>query len=153
MWEIGINGEIIMIGRLICMGYLLALSVVDIRFRRIPELMLGMGSILAAGYSFFSREVPLALCAGGFLLGIAFMGISYITRQAVGYGDSLIVCILGIYLGIWKLLCLLAAAFAVMGAAAMAVLVFRKWSRKASLPAIPFITAGYIVLFMVERIG
>lgn len=153
MWEIAENGGIIIIGRLVCMGYLMGLSIVDIRLRHIPELMLGMGSVLAAGYSILSREVPLALCAWGLLLGTAFVGVSRITKEAVGYGDSWIVCILGVYLGIWKLLLLLAAAFAALGAAAMAVLVLRKWSRKASLPAIPFITAGYIVLFIAERIA
>ena len=59
-------------------------------------------------------------------------------------------CILGTYLGIWKLLELMAIAWIAVALAAVAVLALHKCRRGAALPMVPFITAGYIVMWVGE---
>lgn len=153
VWQIKAGEGCILISRIICLGFLLGLSVMDIQFRRLPQSLLAMGSVLAAIYCVWCKEIPAAVCAGGIGLGILFMCISWLTREGIGYGDSWIICILGAYLGVWKLLSMLAAALTALLMAAGAVLIIKKWNRKVSLPAIPFFTAGYIVLFAAERMA
>lgn len=57
----------------------------------------------------------LKLSVAGGLSGILFLWISKITNEAIGYGDSLAILILGIYLGIWGLLEVLMTAFFILG--------------------------------------
>ena len=68
----------------------------------------------------------------------------WITREGMGYGDSWSILILGIYLGVWKLLEVLSTAFMLLGAAAVICLVGKKMSRKYRLPFLPFLAAGYL---------
>ena len=44
-------------------------------------------------------------------MGVLFLGFSWATRERMGYGDSWAILILGIFLGLWGLLEVLAAAF------------------------------------------
>mgnify|MGYP000600478300 CR=1 FL=1 len=55
------------------------------------------------------------ICAG-IGVGVLFLLVSKVTEEAIGYGDSVAIMILGGYLGFWKVVGVLAAAF------------FYKWS-------------------------
>ena len=63
---------------------------------------------------FIEKGDPL-LILGGVGVGIAFLGISRLTREGVGYGDSLAILILGICLGLWKSLAVLTVTFLILG--------------------------------------
>lgn len=84
------------------------------------------------------------LWIGGAGIGILFFFISKYTREAIGYGDSWIILLLGIYLGLWDLLWLLSIAFTVTGVLAVFLLAFRKCSRKITIPFVPFLTLAYV---------
>lgn len=160
MWTVGTIGIIEaletegwMVSRLICMGFLLGLSIVDIHFRKVPGQILSMGSVLAAVYCIAVREVAVILCLAGLGIGIGFLLISRISGEALGYGDSWIICILGLYLGIWKLLEVLAVTWVILAAAAGICLIFKRWKRKTALPMIPFLAAGYIAVCVSEQLA
>ena len=84
------------------------------------------------------------MISGGIAVGALFLLVSRITREGMGYGDSWAIFILGIYLGIWKLLEALSAAFLFLGAAAVICLLIKKMSRKYKLPFVPFLAIGYL---------
>lgn len=143
------NGLLI-ISRVICLGFLTGLSVMDIKYRVIPGYMLMAGSMLAAGYCALFCLDHIWLNLGGLLVGLFFVLVSKMTGEGLGYGDSWLLCALGLYLGIWKLLELLMAAWTGAAVAAMAVLAMRRCRRGTVLPMVPFIAAGYVVMWVSE---
>lgn len=80
----------------------------------------------------------------GCLPGLALLGISWVTRGAVGMGDGVIVAVMGIFAGFWGSLLSLfwaLAAAAVIGCGMMAA---GKWGRKKQIPFVPFLWAAYM---------
>ena len=136
MWEIS---------QVFCMGILLSLSVIDIHFRRIPVDILVMASIAALVYQGITRQADLWMAAGGAGVGILFLLVSKVTREGFGYGDSWAILALGIYLGLWGVLDVLAGTFCLLAAASLICLTAKKKSRKHTIPFIPFLAAGYLL--------
>ena len=136
MWEIS---------QVFCMGILLSLSVIDIHFRRIPVDILVMASIAALVYQGITRQADLWMAAGGAGVGILFLLVSKVTREGFGYGDSWAILALGIYLGLWGVLDVLAGKFCLLAAASLICLTAKKMSRKHTIPFIPFLAAGYLL--------
>ena len=136
MWEIS---------QVFCMGILLSLSVIDIHFRRIPVDILVMASIAALVYQGITRQADLWMAAGGAGVGILFLLVSKVTREGFGYGDSWAILALGIYLGRWGVLDVLAGTFCLLAAASLICLTAKKMSRKHTIPFIPFLAAGYLL--------
>lgn len=132
------------IGQFICMVVLAGLSIADIRSRRIPVYILISVNLAVLGYQLLIEKGDVWLIAGGIGIGVLFLLVSMVTREGMGYGDSWIILILGIYLGLWKILEVLLAAFFFLLAAAVICLSVKKMSRKYKLPFIPFLAAGYL---------
>lgn len=140
------------ISRIICLGMLASFSLTDLKYRKVSRSMLVLGSVLAAGYCLLFCKEHMLLNLGGLLVGLLFVVISKVTREGLGYGDSWILCALGLYLGMWNLLELLLIAWIGVAVAAMAILGMGKYRRGASLPMVPFIAAGYVTMWMSEML-
>lgn len=128
---------------------LLIHSVTDMKYKNvIKELtVLGIiGGILLwiqtiIGGS-FSYEQLFALCPGSFCL---FFG--KITKESIGYGDGMILLMLGFFYS-WEVICVIfmkASMFAVV-VALLLLIVFQK-NRNYEIPFVPFLT---IALWMEE---
>lgn len=151
--DVMLQDGIVLVGRMICLGILVGLSVADVRSRKVPVALLLTGGVLATVYILlFARELWI-IHVLGLLTGAGFILVSKVTREGIGYGDSMLLCILGIYLGIWKLLELLLVAWLLVLPAAMFLLIRKHYTKKARLPMIPFITAGYLVMWISELLG
>lgn len=133
------------LSQMIGMGILSILSVIDIQFRRIPAEILGMANAAAILYQLIFRREELWLLIGGAAVGIAFLLFSRVTRERMGYGDSWAILILGIFLGLWGLLEVLAAAFFLLAAVSIVLLARKKMSKSCAVPFYPFLTIGYMI--------
>jgi len=136
------------IGRMAGLGVLLVLSYIDIRIHRVPVKLLAVSNIAAILYYIIFREINIWALAGGAGVGIIFLIISRVTREGFGYADSWGILILGLYLGFWKLLELLFAAFSMLAIFAIAMLAGKKMSRRCVLPFFPFLTVGYVAVLL-----
>lgn len=136
------------LSQVLCCGYLCALSILDIRSRKLPIWMLLFGLTAVFVYQIIVGEVPAALSLSGAVVGIVFLIVSRITGEAFGYGDSILILILGIYLGLWNLLCLLMAAFSMAAGFSVVMLAIRHFRRKTVVPFVPFLCAGYLVTLL-----
>ena len=87
----------------------------------------------------------LEIVGAGGLSGILFLWISKITNEAIGYGDSLAILILGIYLGIWGLLEVLMTAFFILGIIGLICVVIKRKKKGLAFPFYPFLTVGYLL--------
>lgn len=77
--------------------------------------------------------------------------VSKVTQGNFGYGDSLLILLLGVGVGFWDLLSLLVIAFLLLSVILTAVLAFGKLQKKAAIPFVPFLWIGYIGLRMLGR--
>lgn len=134
------------IGKLCFGGYLCVVSVWDIRKREIPLWLIAVGGLLAAGLGFFSEKHSIMLMIAGALVGMVFVGISKVTEEAFGYGDSLMIAVAGVYLGFWNVLGLLVWAHVLAALFAGYILIRKGIYKGASFPFVPFLLVAYTVI-------
>lgn len=116
----------------------------DWKTRQLPMWLLCLMSIVAAAARLFLIRELTWSAVGGVAVGLLFFGISKVTKEAVGYGDSWLVTILGMYLGGRRLLEVVLAATVLAGIFSLIFCVFRGWDRKRSIPFVPFLTVAYL---------
>ena len=141
------------VSEIICLLILLFFSVTDIQMRKVSVYMLaaaGAGSIL---YQLLFGKMKLWLLVGGCLIGAAFVLLSKITDEGIGYGDSIGILVLGIFLGFWRMLTVISTAFFLLLCVLIPVMWKKRMSRKAALPFYPFLTGGYLCLMIMEKIS
>lgn len=132
-----------LICRILFALYLCVLTVMDIRRKRLNLAFLLSGFLLVAAGILAARQIhPLLLLTGGGV-GLVFFVTSKVTGEAFGYGDSLLILIMGSFLGFWDILSLLTAAFLLAAVFSAVMLVGRKFSRKTAFPFVPFLAIAY----------
>ena len=125
-------------------GYMIVLAVMDIRWKKLSLMILLSGTVpLAAGF-LCDREIHIILLAAGAAVGVIFLIISRVTEDSFGYGDSILIMIMGGYLGFWNILSLLTAAFSMAALFSIFMLIRKRFHRKSAFPFVPFLTAAYI---------
>ena len=82
--------------------------------------------------------------AAGAGTGIVFLIISKVTDESFGYGDSILILIMGGFLGFWNILTVLLTAFSMAALFSSFMLIRKKFHRKSAFPFVPFLTASYI---------
>lgn len=80
----------------------------------------------------------------GCLPGLALLGISWVTRGAIGMGDGVIVTVMGIFTGFWNSLLSLFWALAAVAVIGCGMMIAGKWGRKKQIPFVPFLWAAYV---------
>ena len=128
---------------------LFVLSMVDIRSKRIPLLMIVGLIMMAIVSSLILQPVDWVLMAAGAVVGIVFLLISKVTREKLGYGDSLIILALGILLGFWKVMILILIAFLASACFGIIMVCWKKKNKNTSFPFVPFITLSYALVMFV----
>lgn len=101
-------------------------------------LRIGMGAL-----NWSSETITFLLCAI-IPAGLLFLA-GKVTRQAIGYGDAILILVCGFYLGGRTAGILFVSGLFCMFPAALMLLIFRKVSRKAELPFAPFLLGAYLI--------
>lgn len=96
----------------------------------------GIGTGLAAG---------MTGAAAGILPGIFLMAEAWITHQAVGYGDGLVLCVCGLFAGIRGSLGIFINGLFLSALGAIYCLVFLRAGRKNEMPFVPCLLGGYVI--------
>lgn len=125
-------------------GYMTVLAIMDIKWKQISLALLLSGLIFVAAGLFCSRNISIFLPAAGAAVGIVFIIISRVTEESFGYGDSILILIMGGFLGLWNILSLLITAFSMAALFSAFMLIRKKFHRKSTFPFVPFLTAAYI---------
>jgi len=132
------------IAELVMLVFLGIGAVWDIRTKQVPAGYLLAGTVGSVMYQAFTGNQLWYLWVLGIATGGVFLILSKCTGEGIGYGDSWMILNLGIFLGVWKLLCVLGMAFLCSSVAAGAGLMAKKWNRKTRVPFFPFLTIGYM---------
>lgn len=125
------------------LGAVLAIqSIYDIRKKQIPLLVTLLGSLVGFILWIIAGNITW-MRLSAFLPGMVCLLFAKISREAIGYGDGLILCMMGIYLEIDKLISLCLWAFLFAGLVALFLLVFGKKKGKQEIPFIPFLLIAF----------
>lgn len=148
-WMTGMITDFIMENRwilcqLLFAVYMAVLTIMDIKWKKVSLAVLLSGFIFLAMGVLCGRDIHMIVLAAGAGVGIVFLIVSRVTEEAFGYGDSILILIMGGFLGFWNILSLLVAAFSAAALFAIFMLVRKKFHRKSAFPFVPFLTAAYI---------
>ena len=124
--------------------YMIVLMLMDIKWKKLSLAALMSGFIILNAGFLCGRNIHVMLLAAGAGVGIVFMVVSRVTEEAFGYGDSILILIMGGFLGFWNILSLLVAAFSMAALFSIFMLLRKKFHRKSAFPFVPFLTAAYI---------
>ena len=124
--------------------YIAALAVMDFKYRKLPLKTLLSGLFIAAAGCLCGREISPVLLAAGGCMGIVFLLISRGSGESFGYGDSILILIIGIFLGFWNLMYLLLGAFSMAAVFSAVMMIKHRFNRKSSFPFVPFLAAAYL---------
>lgn len=124
--------------------YIAALAVMDFKYRKLPLKTLLSGLFIAAAGCLCGREISPVLLATGGCMGIVFLLISRVSGESFGYGDSILILIIGIFLGFWNLMYLLLGAFSMAAVFSAVMMIKHRFNRKSSFPFVPFLAAAYL---------
>ena len=128
----------------IMLSLLLACSVTDWKRKRIPLYLLLIMSVIVIVSVIICPVENIWLRVGGAALGIVFFLISKVTKEAIGYGDSWLILLLGIYLGGIRALQVLFAASVLAAVVSLFYLWVRRFKRSATLPFVPFLALAFL---------
>lgn len=123
--------------------YLCVIGIWDIKYKVVTyrALIIGVGLVVL---HCFVNDVEPYLCMGGFIIGACFLGVSNITKESIGYGDSMVIFLLGGYLGIWQLIVCLCITFIWCGLYSGIQLATGHRNKSEGIPFLPFLALGYM---------
>ena len=122
----------------------LSVAIMDIKWKKLSLSVLLSGFIILAAGLLCGRDIHMIVLAAGAGVGIVFLVVSRVTDESLGYGDSILILIMGGFLGFWNILSLLVAAFSIAALFSIFMLVRKKFHKKSAFPFVPFLTAAYI---------
>ncbi len=137
------------ISKWILLGFLIVFSISDFKWRGVRTWMLVMMSVVVLLFGIFVTEEPIWSILGGVIVGVLFLGISYGTKESIGYADSWLILILGVYLGIRDTLLMLTVAFFFAGLVSLVGIAVKRWKRNGTIAFIPFLTMAYIGVILI----
>ena len=123
---------------------LCTLAIWDIWKRQLPIVLLMLVTITVLIQCFMGSGSVLSSIGGG-LVGGAFLLLSKLSKEALGYGDSLLILIIGVQLGFWSLLECLTYTMFFLGIISLIYLVIKRGRRQVTIPFIPILAAGYLL--------
>ncbi|MBQ6549869.1 MAG: prepilin peptidase [Lachnospiraceae bacterium] len=129
---------------------LIPCTVTDVRTRLVPVWFAGIFSACALLYHLLFTTSMLKEVVFGALMGLLFIGISRISRGALGMGDAILILSLGIWCGLQDSFTVILFAFILSGLFGGIVLLVRKKKRQETLPFVPFLLLSAVISFAVE---
>ena len=138
----------IQISQGILLLFLCAAAIIDVRTKELPLLFLAAGGAGAIVLSLLKGEVSVLQMLLGCLPGAGLLLAARITDQGVGYGDGALLLIPGILLGLFPVILLLFCALLAAALTGIFLMIVKKWKKKRSLPFVPFLYVGYILLLL-----
>jgi len=119
-------------------------AVMDFRKREVSLLSLAVFAAAGLGLNFGINYQSMGELLGGVGVGAFLLLTAFVTGEAVGIGDGLLLCVTGIYLGFWENLRLLGAGLLLCALLLGAGLVFRRLRFADRFPMVPFLFLAWM---------
>jgi leader peptidase (prepilin peptidase)/N-methyltransferase len=133
---------------LLTVPFLACLSYFDIKSKSLPLpplIIFSAGMLLT---HLILNDMPFIKVCEAFLFAALFFLLSKLTHESLGGGDCLAMLSCALAAGIKLELSALILAFLISAVPASFLLIARKASRKDTLPFIPFLLAGHLIILL-----
>lgn len=120
-------------------------SVTDLKCKKIYKSAAAAYILLALLGHTAGRTATLEGIAAGLLPGVFCLVVSWLSRQGLGYGDSVLILGCGISVGLWPCVEILFLSFFLAGVWAAGLLVFQRVGREKEIPFAPFLLLGALI--------
>lgn len=124
-------------------------SIRDIRTKTIFTRITILAAIAGIIYCLMDSSYPVMECVGGILLGVAVCFLAFMTREAIGYGDGLVMLGLGALIGGKNCFASSMAALIMSGMFAGFLLLFRRAKKQDQIAFVPFLFLGTVTVKVV----
>lgn len=131
-------------GNWLLLGLLGIFSICDIRIKKLPVAAIVLSGAAVLLYSLCTGKNFPELAAG-LVPGAVVLLCAFITKESIGTGDGLVLCVLGLYCGWKRVVGVLGMALVFAALVAAVLLVTRRAGRKTELPFLPCIFAAYLL--------
>ncbi len=128
-------------------GCLAGLALYDIKWKQVSVPVVVTAVILVTVYRLFSGTGITELLAG-LIPGIGLLLTAFFTKESIGTGDGLTLCVLGLFCGMQRALAILGMALVISAVLAMVLLVLKRAGRKTELPFLPCLCTGYLLCYL-----
>ena len=118
------------------------ISVVDAATKKIPVLMLIFMGITGI-YHVVSQEMSLETLAISIIPGIVILIAAVLSRQQIGYGDAIVIILMGLFVSADIICSSLVMALMLAGVVSVVMVAIKKADRKKQIAFTPFLLIGY----------
>lgn len=118
-------------------------AVLDYKNKMIP-LLLPVGGIMVAFIMQLCMKASIVEIGLGFIPGFIFLLISFVSSQKIGYGDGLIICLLGTFLGVWMSTMITMIALLFSCFFLLILFVLKRVKITDEIPFLPFLLLGFV---------
>ena len=123
---------------------------IDFKYKEIPLWLSILGGTIGVVFC-ITENRPFTSVLSACFPGILMLGFSWLTKEVIGYGDGIVLMVMGIYLTISQLLSIGMMAFCVAGVVALLLLVLCKKNGSYRIPFVPFLAISYGIQYMLEH--
>ncbi len=134
--------------------WLIWISIYDIKSRRIPWMLMGLGvvlSITACEVGVAERRLVIGDIIADLLPGILLLALAVCTKL-VGYADGVVLICLGVPGGFHKTMGTWLLSLFFIGIYSVVLLVLRKANRRTKIPYLPFLTIAWLGITLIESL-
>ena len=124
--------------------YLGILAGMDVRKRQISLVLTGVLFLAGIGWQILVEQTSWLEWLLSLLPGAGFLTLSYISREQVGYGDSLLLLTVGIWLGFGQTFGVLTLGLILCSVLCGVLLMRKKIRKQDSIPLVPFLLLGFV---------
>ncbi len=118
----------------------------DAKYKEFPVTVPVTGFVAGLVLQLVIGRLGIIEIAGGCALGAVFLLVAKISRNAVGYGDGLVLVSTGAFLGITGNVILLMVSLALAVLFAVVMLALKKMKRKSQIAFVPFMLGGFVAM-------
>ena len=125
--------------------FLLLCTYTDLKDRCVYQRTAAAAAALVCAGHLVSGNLDLMALLLSLLPGACCLLLSFLTREQLGYGDSLVILVCGLSLGAERITELLMTGLFLAALWASGLCVFKKADRKKEIPLMPFLTAAFLI--------
>lgn len=122
---------------------------IDLKCKEIPIWISLVGAGLGLVFCIAERRTIIEVFLAC-IPGIVFLVFSKLTKEVIGYGDGVLLFVMGLYLPLEKILSTGMLAFGIAGIVALVLLVICRKKGSYEIPFIPFLSFAYILEYFIE---
>ncbi|MDD2972333.1 MAG: prepilin peptidase [Lachnospiraceae bacterium] len=131
----------------IIISLLVITSISDLKRKRISNRVLIIYGILLLPvllWRCYQGRWELLKCVPwGVIPGLICLVLGKITREGIGFGDGYLIGIIGMYMGLSKIVGVVIIAFFLIALCSMVLMMIKRVSRKTELPFVPALLVAY----------